>query len=178
MGRLSLAFRCFITILFDGAISDEDAEALGLRPAAAAAPAPAAPGAPAPQPPKQSPLQLLAILQRDARLVDFIMEDISAYGDEQIGAAVRTLHDDCAKALTEYVELGPVIDRVEGEFTRLEGPEASAGAASIKFLGNVPAQGRPSGGVLRHRGWRAVKVDLPPVAGDPAVLAPAEIEVQ
>ena len=65
-------------------------------------------------------LQMLAILQRDARLVDFLMEDMSQYPDEQVGAAVRRLQGQCRKALSRYVRLEPVLDAVEGSFTKLE----------------------------------------------------------
>jgi len=34
-------------------------------------------------------VQILSVLQRDARLVDFLMEDLSGDADEQVGAAVR-----------------------------------------------------------------------------------------
>ena len=37
--------------------------------------------------------RFLAILQRDSRLIDFLQEDIAAYSDDQIGAAVREIHD-------------------------------------------------------------------------------------
>ena len=39
--------------------------------------------------PADGAVQILSVLQRDARLVDFLMEDIGAYSDEQVGAAVR-----------------------------------------------------------------------------------------
>ena len=44
---------------------------------------------------------------------------------------------------------------------------------------NVPAT-PPLGGTLRHKGWRATKVDLPalPVKQDAAIIAPAEIEIE
>jgi hypothetical protein len=50
----------------------------------------------------------------------------------------------------------------------------------VKLLGNVPASGKAPGGVLRHKGWRAEKIDLPPLPpGDGAsILAPAEVEVE
>jgi hypothetical protein len=119
-------------------------------------------------------LQLLAILQRDSRLVDFLMEDVSGYADDQIGAAVRELHDQCRDALARYVGLAPVIDGVEGTFAKAPGD-----AAAVKFVGNVPAK-PPAGGTLRHKGWRAVKVDLPALAAkqDASIVAPAEIEIE
>ena len=117
MNRLILAFRSFFAILFTGGVSDEVAAALGLSRRAAA---PAPPPRPAPAAnPADGALQILAILQRDSRLIDFLMEDLSAYSDEQVGGAVRSLHDQCREALSRYVQLAPVIDGVEGTFTRL-----------------------------------------------------------
>src|SRR6266849_3940096 len=138
-------------------------------------------GAPKPQAATATPrvsdgaLQMLSILQRDSRLVDFLMEDITAYADDQVGAAVRGLHDQARESLARYVKLEPVIDGVEGTFTK----PAVSDPAAVKFVGNVPA-GKPSGGLLRHKGWRAGKIDLPPLnpKQDSSILAPAEIEVE
>ena len=41
--------------------------------------------------PTAEPLRLLALLQREGRLVDFLLEDIQGATDEQIGAGVRGL---------------------------------------------------------------------------------------
>src|SRR6266849_4802329 len=153
MNRLILAFRSFFAILFKGAIPDDIAATLGLtrrttaRPAATPAPTSASDGA----------LQILAILQRDSRLIDFLMEDIAAYSDDQVGAAVRSLHDQARDALARCVQLAPVIAGVEGTYTRL----ASIDPASVKLLGNVPPQ-PPPGGVLRHKGCAARKWSFPP----------------
>ena len=151
MSRILLAFRTFFAILFHGVLSAELKSELGFAPAPAR---PVAPSAPAPPSPA-SALQLLAILQRDSRLLDFLMEDIASYEDDQIGAAVRSLHDQARDSLARYLSLQPVIDGVEGAYTR----SAAGDPAAVKFIGNVPA-GKPEGGVLRHKGWRAAKVDL------------------
>ena len=170
-----LAFRSFFQLLFHGTLPEAVLTELNLAPRAAGRPA--APATPAPPPVRTADgaLQMLAILQRDARLVDFIMEDIAPYSDDQVGAAVRTLHDQCRESLTRYLTLQPVIDGVEGTPTRAP----SADPSVVKFIGNVPA-GTPSGGTLRHKGWRAVKVDLPAVnpRQDSTVVAPAEIEIE
>ena len=173
MQRLILAFRSFFAILFSGNLPDEIASALGLSRRVAPKPAPAP--APTTATPSDGALQILAILQRDARLIDFLMEDISAYSDDQVGAAVRSLHDQSRDALARYVELAPVIDGVEGTFTRL----ASIDPSSVKLIGNVPPQ-PPPGGVLRHKGWRCVKVDLPVLKGkqNALIIAPAEVEIE
>jgi hypothetical protein len=175
LNRIFLAFRCFFNILFHGELSGEALTQLNLtRKTAAPAAAPPRPAAPVVKT-ADGALQLLGILQRDSRLVDFLMEDITSYEDDQIGAAVRELHDQCRDAVARYVTLTPVIDGVEGAFTQAPSKDPNV----VKFVGNVPAA-PPSGGILRHRGWRAAKVDLPALAGkqDASIIAPAEIEVE
>jgi hypothetical protein len=184
LSRIVLAFRAFFNILFHGQLSDAALNALGLSrrsaapvPSKSAASKTAAAAAPAAPTVKTSDgaLQLLAILQRDSRLVDFVMEDITGYSDDQVGAAVRELHDQCRDSLARYVALQPVIDGVEGAFAKAPSSDPNV----VKFVGNVPAT-PPSGGTLRHKGWRAAKVDLPTLAAkqDAAIIAPAEIEIE
>ena len=172
MNRILLAFRCFFNILFQGALS---AEVLGdLKLAHREQAVPAKPAAPS-RTPADGALQILTILQRDSRLVDFLMEDIASYSDDQVGAAVRELHDQCRDSIARYVILQPVIDGVEG--TPVKAP--SNDPRVVRFIGNVPAT-PPSGGTLRHKGWRAAKVDLPSLAAkdDATIVAPAEIEIE
>ncbi len=175
MKRIVLAFRSFFGLLFSGRLSDEVIAELGLvrRPERTAASA--ATAAPAVQQPPDRALQLLAILQRDSRFLDFFLEDITAYSDDQVGAAIREPHDQCREALQRYFRLVPVIDGVEGTFSRAP----STDPAVVKFIGNVPAQ-PPAGGLLRHKGWRAASANLPPLnpKQDVSVIAPAEIEVE
>jgi Domain of unknown function (DUF2760) len=173
--RILLAFRSFFNILFSGALSDVTMTELGLTRRGAAPAKPAITPTVAAAKPTDGALQILSILQRDSRLIDFIMEDISGYSDDQVGAAVRGLHDQSREALARYVTLAPVIDSVEGTYAKT--PAGDPGA--VKFVGNVPA-GTPPGGVLRHKGWRVTKVDLPalPAKQDTAILAPAEIEIE
>jgi hypothetical protein len=171
--RLILAFRSFFAILFRGTLPDDIAATLGLTRRVVSKPAPTPTTAAAT--PSDGALQILGILQRDSRLIDFLMEDIAAYSDDQVGAAVRSLHDQSRDALNRYIQLAPVIDGVEGTFTRL----ASIDPASVKLIGNVPPQ-PPPGGVLRHKGWRCIKVDLPALQGkqDVKIIAPAEVEIE
>jgi hypothetical protein len=176
LSRIVLAFRCFFNILFRGELSSEALTSLNLT-RREAAPKTAAPK-PAALPeakPSDGALQFLGILQRDSRLVDFLMEDITSYADDQIGAAVRELHDQCRDSIGRYVTLQPVIDGVEGTFTKATSSDPNV----IKFIGNVPAK-PPAGGTLRHKGWRAAKIDLPALTAkqDAAIIAPAEIEIE
>jgi hypothetical protein len=173
LSRIVLAFRSFFAILFTGKLPADVAQALGFAPSRPQAPA----AKPVPQAkPSDGALQILGILQRDSRLIDFLMEDISGYSDDQVGAAVRTLHDQSRESLNRYLRLAPVIDAVEGSFTKLD----SNDQGTVKLLGNVPASGKASGGVLRHKGWRAEKIELPPLPSGQSnsILAPAEIEVE
>jgi hypothetical protein len=178
MNRVSYAFRSFFSILFGGTLPEDIAQAFGYsrppiaKPSAAAAPSPAA--APKPQASAaDGAVQILGILQRESRLIDFLMEDITPYSDEQIGAAVRDVQTQAKQALDRYMKLAPVIDAVE------ETPVQTAGleGASYKLIGNVPANGKASSGLLRHKGWKAEKTDLP-AAKPSAIVAPAELEVE
>jgi len=172
LNRISQAFRSFFSILFSGVLPADIAQAFGYSKVIPIKVTPA----PAPKPqsgPADGAVQILSVLQRDARLVDFLMEDISAYSDEQVGAAVRDVQQQSRQTLERYLKLQPVIDGVEGEFTKTEGLQVS----QLKLVGNVPPSGKAPGGLLRHKGWKAEKVDLPALPPG-NVLAPAEIEVE
>ncbi len=177
MNRIVLAFRCFFNLLFQGALSAETLSDLRLAPRATTPPKAAAAPTPAAPPPVRTSdgaLQILAILQRDSRLLDFLMEDIASYSDDQIGAAVRELHDQCRDSINRYIRLEPVIDGVEGTFAKA--PSNDPGV--VRFVGNVPAK-PPAGGLLRHKGWKAAKIDLPAATRqDAGIIAPAEIEIE
>jgi hypothetical protein len=127
---------------------------------------------PSPQP----AVQMLTILQREGRLIDFLQEDLSLYEDAQIGAAVRSIHRGCKDSLSEYVDLKPIFEESEGVEVTVQ-PDFDSGA--IRLTGNVTGN-PPFKGILRHRGWRAVRVELPrPVAerGEDWIVAPAEVEL-
>jgi hypothetical protein len=182
LNRIVLAFRAFFALLFSGRLPDDLVSALGLtarkeassRSASAPKPAPAPPPAPQIQP-ADGALQLLGMLQRDARVLDFFMEDISPYSDEQVGGAARDVHQKTRELLIRHFAPAPLIDAVEGSTAT-----APADPAQVKFIGNVPAGSAPSSGVLRHRGWRAGAASLPKwnPKQDLRILAQAEIEVE
>jgi hypothetical protein len=176
LSRIVLAFRSFFAILFTGQLPAGIAQELGLTPKTKPQPAPKpAPAVRAVQP-SDGALQILGILQRDSRLIDFLMEDIGAYSDDQVGAAVRDLHQQCRDSLGRYLRLAPVIDGVEGSPIKLDTNDPG----TVKLLGNVPVNGKASGGLLRHKGWKADKIDLPPIAAgsNNSVIAPAEVEIE
>ena len=201
--RLPLALANLFRILFDGAYAArvQGLDLAGMpaprpaahstSPAASAAattaaaptpPAPTPPPSPAPQAPPapshaptDSALQLLALFQREARLIDFTQEDLSSYADADIGAAARVVHEGCRKVLAEHFTLQAV--RTEAEGSRITLP-AGFDAHAVRLTGNVVGAA-PFSGTLAHAGWRASKVDLPKLAPgmDTQVLAPAEVEL-
>jgi hypothetical protein len=186
MGRFALSFKVWWRTLTDQAFADAVrplAEARVLPAPAApgmttvlATPAPAAAPARAEAPPRNDALNLLSVLQREARLVDFLKENIAAYPNEQIGAAVRDVHRDAAAALERMFALRPVLDQPEGAPSEVP-PGFDAGR--IRLVGNVTGQ-PPHRGTLRHQGWEASKVQLPEWSGSEKaarVVAPAEVEV-
>ncbi|MEW6439539.1 MAG: DUF2760 domain-containing protein [bacterium] len=122
-------------------------------------------------------VQILSILQRKGRFIDFLQEDLGPYDDSQIGAAVRSIHQGCKEALTEHLTLRPVVEGEEGAEVNVPpgfNPEA------IQLIGDVRGS-PPFKGVLRHRGWRVERLELPRrTSGDREenILAPAEVEIE
>lgn len=143
---------------------------------ASAKPAVAEPEKPAgPPKPSGAPLRLFTLLQREGRLLDFLMEDVQGYTDAQIGSAVRDIHRTCRKALQDHLVLEPVLKEAEGaEVTVPAGFDPSA----VRLTGNVTGQ-PPFRGALRHHGWRVRELKLapPPSGQDEFVVAPAEVEL-
>ncbi len=157
MNRLVLAFRAFWSILTDPSFAQR-VEPLYSK-------APTGPD-----------LRVLAVLQRDGRLVDFLQEDIDGYSDAQVGAAVRDIHRGCRKALREYLTVEPVLNQPEESSVNVP---ADFDPAAIRLSGNV-AGSPPFKGVLKHHGWKVKAVHLPVMPGardESSVLAPAEVEI-
>lgn len=180
MGNLILGFQAMLRVWSDGLFAGQVRKLLDGAPLAEPAPIPPAPApatAPAPPPPRRSEaLSLLAVLQREARFVDFIQEPIAGYTDAQVGAAVRGIHQDSAAVLARLFELQPL--RSENEGASLEVP-AGFDSAKFRLTGNVLGSG-PWRGTLAHPGWVAGKCELPEWTGSDAaalVVAPAEVEV-
>jgi hypothetical protein len=121
-------------------------------------------------------LHWLTLLQREGRLIDFFSEDLNQYADAQIGAAVRNIHENCKKTMDKYLVPRAVLDQNEGTEITVE---ADFDPNALKLIGNVTGA-PPFKGIVRHRGWRAGKIEVPAFSGqqDPAIIAPAEIEVR
>lgn len=125
--------------------------------------------------PADGALQLLALLQREGRFLDFLAEDLNAYSDAQIGAAVRAIHAGCRKALEGRLELERILPGEEGQEVTVP---ASFDAEEIRLVGEVHGS-PPYRGLLQHSGWRAKRFELPKtvVGTRRQILAPAEVEI-
>ena len=177
--RVSYAFRCFFAILSQGEIPRDIASELITSPDASSAETPeSAANATAIQKVSQDSVdravQILALFQRDGRLVDFLAEDISPYPDSQLGAASRTVHDSCRQVLERYVKLEPIISAEEDQPVTIP---PGIDPATVKLVGNVGET--PLRGVLRHKGWQVKEVNLPslPQGTGRKIVAPAEVEI-
>jgi hypothetical protein len=200
MSRLVLAFQCFFLILFGKRLPSAAVRFLP-ETTAASRPEPAVPrpaekpvprpevarpvadGKPEPDRPKVSATQqhkdgalaMLALLQREGRLVDFLREPLDGFSDADIGAAARDVHRGCRKVLDQHLSLEPVMPG--SEEARVTVPKGFD-PAEVRLIGEARGE-PPFHGTLRHHGWRVVDARLPALAEgvDRAVIAPAEVEL-
>jgi hypothetical protein len=120
-------------------------------------------------------LALLALLQRDGRLIDFLREPLDTFTDADIGAAARDVHRGCKQVLDQYFTLEPVMPGPDD--ARVTVPKGFD-PAEVRLIGEAKGE-PPFTGALRHHGWRAASASLPTLADgvDRAVIAPAEVEL-
>jgi hypothetical protein len=175
--RIPIAFGAFFHILSSAEFATHvDGLQTGHAPAPTPAPAPTAVTAVSfKEATPDAALQLLGLLQREARLIDFTQENLSSYSDADIGGAARVVHEGCCKVLREHFTITPVRPELEGSrITLNDGFDARA----IRLTGNVVGQA-PFQGSLSHRGWRATETRLPKLteSHDVTVLAQAEVEL-
>lgn len=174
--RLWFAWVCWFRVLFDGTFA---ARVFGLREAPrelgpAETEPTAVPAAASRELALEGALQLLSLLQREGRFIDFLQQDIAPFPDAEVGAAARVVHEGCRRALAQHATVVAVRSEAEGSTVGVT-PEQ---VAQVKLVGNVGGA-PPYRGVLRHRGWRVDGLKLPTRVGeqDPGVIAPAEVEL-
>lgn len=137
--------------------------------------------APAPEPvilkeaTPDAALQLLSLLQKEARFIDFINEDVSAYSDADIGAAARVVHQGCVKAVNAHFTLAPVSQDQEGSRVTLN---KGFDAACYRLTGNIVGDA-PFTGTLVHKGWQVTDLRLPKLTEghNAKIIAAAEVEL-
>jgi len=179
--RLSLALRAFSRLLADARFAARVAQLPEHEPSAPTVsvesikPSAAAVVEPPTERDFGAALQLLATLQREGRLIDFIQQDVTGFSDAEVGAAARVVHQGCRRALEQTTGIEPIRVEVEGSTLTLDpgfDPKAH------RLLGNVQGQ-PPYRGTLRHRGWKATRITLeePMPTADLTILGAAEVEL-
>ena len=120
-------------------------------------------------------LQLLGLLQKNARFIDFIQEDIASYSDADVGVAARVVHEGCKKAVHEHFTLAPIRTELEGNKVTLP---AGFDAESVRLTGNIVGSA-PFTGTLVHKGWQVTDVRLAKLTQthNANIVAPAEVEL-
>lgn len=189
--RLWFAFACFFRVLFDASFAQRAWTVRAALPAA-----PEAPQAPTKAEPTEKPeapkkvaakvepkapaavdaaLQLLSLFQREGRFIDFLEEDVATFGDAEVGAAARVVHQGCRKALRDHAAIAPVRNEEEG--VKITVPKGTP-PSEIRLLGNVVGE-PPFQGRLVHRGWRVSGLHLPTAIDghDVTIVAAAEVEL-
>ena len=123
-------------------------------------------------------VSFLAMLQARGRLVDFLMDDINAHDDAQVGAAARVVHAGCKTALLEHFRISPVRAESEGSTVQVA---AGYSPDEYRLLGKISGPA-PFSGVLVHHGWKTDAVNLPRFLRSSTdrlpALAPAEVELR
>ncbi len=168
---LVVAGLLLLAIIFDRRATTEP------RPAVAEAAKPP-PGAALSNQADAEVVSFLAALQEKGRLVDFLMDDLTAYSDAQVGAAARVVHEGCKTILREHFSIRPVRDETEGSAVTVA---AGYAADEYRLVGRISGDA-PFSGKLVHRGWKTERVKLPRViktGGDRLpTIAPAEVELK
>ena len=123
-------------------------------------------------------VSFLAMLQARGRLVDFLMDDINAHDDAQVGAAARVVHAGCRGILQEHFRICPVREESEGSTVQVA---AGYAADEYRLLGRISGPA-PFWGVLVHHGWKTDAVNLPRILRSSTdrlpAIAPAEVELK
>ena len=116
-----------------------------------------------------------ALLQDKGRLVDFLMEDLTAYDDARVGAAARVVHQGCGEVLKEYFKVTSVSQAEEGSQVVVPAGYAADQYRLIGKLGGDP----PFTGKLVHKGWKTEYVKLPRITKTDRLpaIAPVEVEI-
>lgn len=136
---------------------------------------------------KRSPMidaeivHLLSLFQSKGRLLDFLMDDITPFSDDQVGRAARVVHQGCKAVITEYFSISAVHEGREGDSVSID---TKAPSHYYRLVGRVTGE-PPYRGRILHQGWkthnislpRVTRSDGPEVVEDEFIISPAEVEV-
>lgn len=122
---------------------------------------------------QNSAIALLSTLQRDARLIDLIHENLDQYADEQIGAAARPCLKQCRQTLDRLLKIQPLVSAAEGDSIPVQ---SGASSARVRWVGESTDRGTAQ---VIHTGWQATQIELPSWSGAPSdtmVIAPTQVQ--
>ena len=172
-GALVLALLTALLALLTGAKAEAQ-PAPKPAPMAAAVPPPA----PAANQAEAEIVAFFALLQEKGRFVDFLMDDVTAYDDAQVGAAARVVHQGCREVLRDHFKITPVSGVAEGSPVTVP---AGYAPDEYRLLGKISGE-PPFTGTLIHKGWKTEFVKLPRLiktgGGRLPAIAPAEVELK
>lgn len=128
---------------------------------------------------EQAVIQFVRNLQERGRFLDFLMADIHALPDAQVGAVARVVHSGLRSLMDDYFSIQAIASVPEGSTIPI--PEAEVGR-SYRLL-QSSSDKTPESGILVHKGWLAKSIKLPQSQRVEAdlerrVLAFAEVDVK
>ena len=164
LSRLLLAFKTFFSILSRGALPSDQVQGRVETTMNDAS---------LPQTDSRSAIQLLGALQREGRLVDFLMDEVEGASDADIGVAARVIHRGCRQVLDNYFDLVPAYPGVEGDKITVE---SGYDPNVVELIGGAAEP--PFSGTLNHQGWRVRENRMPSLtaAFSDSLIQRAEIE--
>ncbi|MBF0236158.1 MAG: DUF2760 domain-containing protein [SAR324 cluster bacterium] len=120
-------------------------------------------------------IQLLSLLQKSGRLVDFLNQDITAFPDQDVAGAARVVHQGCKAVIEDYFKIVPLLTEREGSTFKVT---AGYNPFEIQISGNT-GKVAPFQGEVVHHGWKVETCNLPKITDARArmILAPAEVEI-
>ena len=123
-------------------------------------------------------LTFLSLLQEKGRFLDFLMDDITLYSDNQVGAAGRVVHQGCSKVLGELFRISPLHKDDEGTKITLRKEDS---VLAYRVLGKT-FEHTPFDARILHRGWGTDTLKIPRRQSGPSkvdekfVISPVEVE--
>ena len=173
---LALAILVLVFALIGGKSGPPRQPVQVAAPAPAPAPVPIQPPAPTTNQAEAEIVAFFGLLQEKGRLVDFLMEDVTAYEDAEVGAAARVIHQGCRQVLQEYFKISAISEAQEG--TEVTVP-AGYSPDQYRLVGKLTGE-PPFTGTLLHKGWKTEFVKLPRIVVTERLpaIAPAEVELK
>ncbi len=128
---------------------------------------------------EQAVIQFVRNMQERGRFLDFLMADIHALPDQQVGAVARVVHSGLKSLVDDYFSIQAISTASEGSQIAIPSDEVGR---SYRLLQSASDQ-VPASGILVHKGWQARAIKLPQsqrieAEAERRVLAFAEVDVK